>query len=90
MTNINTITKFHSCLIDSGQPTQQQMRAPGMPGGPPAPSQGPAHMNNPPPQPGQGAPPGMQQGGQQRPHSKDEEDTMRNLRKTFAGIFGDM
>ena len=25
-----------------------------------------------------------------RTASKDEEDTMRNLRKTFAGIFGDM
>lgn len=25
-----------------------------------------------------------------RGQSKDEEDTMKNLRKTFAGIFGDM
>lgn len=26
----------------------------------------------------------------QKRMSTDEEDTMRNLRKTFAGIFGDM
>ena len=25
-----------------------------------------------------------------RTASRDEEDTMKNLRKTFAGIFGDM
>ena len=41
---------------------------------------------NPPPKPGEGPPPRQMSRGQ----SKDEEDTMRNLRKTFAGIFGDM
>lgn len=29
-------------------------------------------------------------GGSERTTSTDEEDTMKNLRKTFAGIFGDM
>ncbi|RUS79492.1 hypothetical protein EGW08_012760 [Elysia chlorotica] len=46
----------------------------------------PSHMNNPPPQPF----PTPNQGGLSRGASKDEEDTMKNLRKTFAGIFGDM
>nr|AAK83048.1 synapsin isoform 2.1 [Aplysia californica] len=72
---------------DGGPPPQGPMRAPGMPGGPPAPVPRPRHMNNPPPQPfpGQGRPQGCSACA-----SKDEEDTMKNLRKTFAGIFGDM
>ncbi|XP_055882489.1 synapsin-like isoform X3 [Biomphalaria glabrata] len=48
----------------------------------------PSHMSNPPPQPfpaPNAAPPGLARMG-----SRDEEDTMKNLRKTFAGIFGDM
>jgi len=48
---------------------------------PGAPGDGPHHQQ-PPPQQGQRQVP--------RGQSKDEEDTMRNLRKTFAGIFGDM
>lgn len=35
------------------------------------------------PHPQQNRPPGQQR-------STDEEDTMKNLRRTFAGIFGDM
>ncbi|GFR67811.1 synapsin [Elysia marginata] len=54
------------------------------PGGPS--SSQPSHMSNPPPQPF----PTPNQGGLSRGASRDEEDTMKNLRKTFAGIFGDM
>jgi hypothetical protein len=30
------------------------------------------------------------QGSQSQPSGEDSEDTMKNLRKTFAGIFGDI
>lgn len=48
----------------------------------------PPHLSNPPPQPF--PVPGTGPHGMTRMASKDEEDTMKNLRKTFAGIFGDM
>lgn len=52
------------------------------------------HRPPPPGAPGDGPPPHPPPPQAQRQlskgQSKDEEDTMRNLRKTFAGIFGDM
>lgn len=48
------------------------------------------HRPPPPPMPGEGPPPQPQR-QMSRGQSKDgEDDTMKNLRKTFAGIFGDM
>lgn len=47
-----------------------------------APSTG--RLPDPPPRPFQ------RQGSQQASVTEDTEDTMKNLRKTFAGIFGDM
>ncbi|GFO43590.1 synapsin [Plakobranchus ocellatus] len=77
----------------SMQPSQGHMSGGGMGRGPqggPVPSGNAStpgsHMNNPPPQPF----PTPNQGGLSRGSSRDEEDTMKNLRKTFAGIFGDM
>ncbi|CAG5117922.1 unnamed protein product [Candidula unifasciata] len=58
-------------------------------GNPQAPfSNQPSHLSNLPPHPC----PAPTSGAQNLPRmpSKDEEDTMKNLRKTFAGIFGDM
>lgn len=75
--NVNVFSVFRSLQQSPGQTR-------GPPTGPPQ----PAHMSNPPPQPfptPNAAPPGLARMG-----SKDEEDTMKNLRKTFAGIFGDM
>ncbi|XP_059152676.1 synapsin-like, partial [Physella acuta] len=72
----------------SRQPDGSLQQSPGQTRGPPTGPPQPAHMNNPPPQPfptPNAAPPGLARMG-----SKDEEDTMKNLRKTFAGIFGDM
>lgn len=77
-------------MINGQHPVQQQphpqQRPPGQEGprGPPPPHN--MVHRNPPPKPGEGPPPRQMSRGQ----SKDEEDTMRNLRKTFAGIFGDM
>lgn len=76
-----------------------------VPGAAPTPPTGfGATANSGPPPPNQGAPmatpdasmnahprvPPMHPAMAARTASKDEEDTMRNLRKTFAGIFGDM
>ncbi|KAK7102041.1 hypothetical protein V1264_020329 [Littorina saxatilis] len=51
-----------------------------------------AHGGNPQHNPAHGGPhaPPMHPAMAARTASKDEEDTMKNLRKTFAGIFGDM
>lgn len=72
----------------STQQSPGQMRGSPGTGGSPGFGNPPPHLSNPPPQPfpmpGTG-PPGLTRGA-----SKDEEDTMKNLRKTFAGIFGDM
>lgn len=46
-----------------------------------APSTG--RLPDPPPRP-------FQRQGSQQAATEDTEDTMKNLRKTFAGIFGDM
>ncbi|BFZ10584.1 hypothetical protein BsWGS_13623 [Bradybaena similaris] len=85
----------------SRQPDMAVQPQPGQPRGPPsfgglpglsnspAPqSNQPSHLDNPLPQPGSAPTTGPQ--GLPRTASKDEEDTMKNLRKTFAGIFGDM
>ncbi|KAL4225803.1 hypothetical protein ACF0H5_013793 [Mactra antiquata] len=65
---------------------QQQQQQRDGPRGPPPHNM--VHRPPPPPKPGEGAPPAQRQVS--RGQSKDEEDTMKNLRKTFAGIFGDM
>ncbi|KAL3852536.1 hypothetical protein ACJMK2_016162 [Sinanodonta woodiana] len=63
-------------------PQQQQQQQPPPP--PPRPQLEGIPPGTRPPVPG-GANPGLRS-----QTSKDEEDTMKNLRKTFAGIFGDM
>ncbi|XP_076469042.1 synapsin-like isoform X2 [Babylonia areolata] len=58
-------------------------------GHPPAMSQSTPNSQPNPPAPQPHAPP-MHPAMAARTASRDEEDTMKNLRKTFAGIFGDM
>nr|Q6QM28.1 RecName: Full=Synapsin; Short=helSyn [Helix pomatia]AAS45543.1 synapsin [Helix pomatia] len=82
-------------LDTSAQATPGQARGPPSSGGLPGVSNSqtplsnqPSHLSNPPPQPFPTSTSGPQ--GLPRMASKDEEDTMKNLRKTFAGIFGDV
>ncbi|XP_014209297.1 synapsin, partial [Copidosoma floridanum] len=55
-----------------------------------APSVSRRQPDEPPPVPPTSRMPFQRQGSQSQAPSEDTEDTMKNLRKTFAGIFGDM
>lgn len=89
---INTPAAAGSAHPPQGAPHPSQMSQ-SMPNAHSNPhNQAPHHPHSQPPHPhnqGPHAPP-MHPAMAARTASKDEEDTMRNLRKTFAGIFGDM